>query len=368
MRILLFLLLLTGFALPTWAAEPPAVTTSEGRVSFNRAGISLPARLATLAVAETKEFSHPGEGVDSYALYRSADEKVVASVYVYYPGISHAGLAALATDAAIKINSESPVTALGSRIVAAAGHPAAAVRSDYRGYLGNLASSAAFVKAGRWTIKVRVSGPEPRRAEVEAGMSAILDMVRVEPSLAVRPGSIIETPDCPSNRIADARIRPDVGAEIMEDVIAFGTLDPTGDIGANRRDGKARPSRIGDRWCRQMLASGRNRITLLRSADTEAGAAAEYAKSLLLILYSDAGGVLEVVRSRGRYVLLNHAIGETNLLASFDSLPSDGQLVQVLTGNPELARQRAQVKLLPNGDTNIQIERSTADGPPPPTT
>jgi len=357
MRIILFLLLLAGLALPARAAEPPVVTTSEGRVTFNRAKISVPARVGTLSLLETKEFSLPGEGVDSAALLRSSDRQVLASVYVYYPAISHSGLAAMATDAAIRLNSKSPVTAMGARVVAAAGHPAAAVRADYRGYLGNLASSAAFIKAGRWMIKVRVSGPEARKAEVDAAMADLLDGLRVESGEALSTAAIIETPDCASNRIADARMRADVTKEIMEDAIVFGTLDPTGSSTAVRPGASPRQSRIGTSWCRQMLAAGTSNITMLRRTDVEPGTAAGDGKSMLLVLYSDAGGLLEVVRTRGRgrYALLNHKIGETSLLASFDSLPSDAQLVQVLAGSRELGRPRARVRLKASGDADVNI-------------
>lgn len=357
MHIILFLLLLTGLALPARAAEPPVVTTSETRVTFNRARVSLPARAGTLAFSETKEFSHPGEGLDAAALFRSSDRQVLASVYVYYPAIAHSGLTAVATDAAIRINSQAPVRALGSRVVAAAGHPAAAVRADYRGYLGNLASSSAFIKAGRWMIKLRVSGPEGRKAEVDAAMAALLDDLRVESGEALRPAALLETPDCAPNRIPDARVRPDVGAEVMEDVIVFGTLDPTGSTTKGRPESSPRQSRIGASWCRQMLAAGTSNITMLRRTDVEPGTAPGDGKSMLLVLYSDAGGLLEVVRTRGqgRYALLNHKIGESSLLASFDSLPSDAQLVQVLTGNRELARPRARVRLKASGDADVNL-------------
>jgi hypothetical protein len=366
MRIILFLLLLTGFAPPAWAADPPVITTSDGRVTFNRAHLSVPARVGTLAVSETKELSHPGEGLDSVVLFRSSDQEVLASVYVYYPAIAHSGLAAIATDAAIRANSSSPVTALGSRLVAAAGHPDVAVRADYRGYLGKLASSAAFIKTGRWMIKLRVSGPEARKAEVDSAMAALLDGLRIDSSDPLRPAVIIDTPDCAPNQVADARVRPDVSAEIMQDVMVLATLDPTGNAKVAPGDSNPRQSRIGDHWCRRMLAAGTARVTLLQSTGVEAGSAAGDGKSHLFVLYSDAGGLLEVVRRRGRYALLNHKIGQSSLLASFDSMPSDGQLIQVLSGNRELGRHRAEVRLKANGNADVNI--FTPPAPPTPRT
>ncbi len=368
MRFLLFLLLLAGLASATWAADPPVVTTSAGRVEFNRAKVGLPDHFATLSLSETKEMSHSGEGLDSVALFRSPDREVLASVYVYYPAISHSGLAALATDAAIRKNSERPVIFLGSSLTAAAGHPAIAVRNDYRNYLGTLASSAAFIKVGRWMVKLRVSGPEARRAEVEAAMAALLESLRFDPAEPIRPATTLDPPYCPPNQVADARVRPDSGAEVMMDVLTFGTLDPTGNPKATPGDPARRQSRIGDRWCRQLLAAGASGITLLRLTGVPAGSAEEQGKSLLLVLYSDAGETLEVARTHDgkRYVMLNHQIGSTSLLASFDSLPSDRQIVQVLTGDSVLGRKRAEVRLKANGNADVNL--MTPLTPPAPTT
>ena len=344
-------LLVAGLATPTQAKE--VWSTSGERVTFNAARISFPARPGGLVIAETKEFSHPGEALDAVVRYQSADEKVFATAYVYLPGLADSALAAVATDEAIRLNSETPVARLGRAVVAAGGNANVAMRIDYSGYRGNLASSAVFIKADRWIVKLRVSGPEPRKAEVAAAMAALLDGMRFEGEIRPWPTAAFETPPCPEQTAADARALPDSQAATLEYTIGYGALDPLG-TRPGEKPSKAFASRIGDRWCRLVVDAGTAKVPVLRTTEPGGGA---IGKSVLLVLYSDAGGALEVVRVKAdRYLLINHAIGSTAILGTYDAVPSPRQLAEILLGRGDGGKIRAKVAFKANGDSDINIQ------------
>jgi hypothetical protein len=363
LRLIIAFLLIFAALSPAGAQESAVWSRSGDRITLIRSGISFPARAGTLSITETKEFSHPGQSLDAIAQYRSADSKVVGTVYVYYPGIAHSGLAALATDEAIRLNSRNPVTSHGSQVVAAGGHRGVAIRTDYGAYMGNNASSAAFVKAGRWMVKIRVSAPEGRKSEVTGAMEALLDQIRFSGAAAPRPAAIIGTPACPSAATRDAGLLPDVAAETAANAIVIGTTDAAGGVGSDENPARALPSRIGTKWCRHVVAVGNSKVPVLRATDAASAGAAMEGKSLLFALYSDAGGALEVMRvaKSDKYLLLNHEIGATNLLGTFDAVPSDRQIADLLAGRSEAGAPRARVLLKADGNTDVHIQA------PPPT-
>ena len=149
------------------------------RITFTTARFSFPAAAGVVALQGAYEFSRPGEGLDSGLQFESTDREIFASVYVYAPSLAHTGVTAFATDYVIRVQSGSDLRLLNMRVVAAGGRDGVAIRADYSGFRqGHGASSASFLKAGLWIIKVRVSGPEPRRSEVEATMAALLANLR----------------------------------------------------------------------------------------------------------------------------------------------------------------------------------------------
>lgn len=367
MRFIVVLLFLLGLAAPVQAQGGSAWSRSDERISVNRAGISFPVRAGTLSVTETKEFSHQGESLDNIAQYRSADQEVLATVYVYYPAISHAGLAALATDEAIRLNSSNPPGSTGPRLTGAAGKEAVAIRTDYSRYRGDWASSAAFIKAGRWMVKLRVSGPEARRDEVNVAMSDLLAKVKFEGKSVPRAAVLISPAACPDDRSADAALVADDAAANAAFAIMVAAFDAAAPSAKDRDSGKETnlSSRIGNQWCRSVVQVGQSKVPLLRATDPGNDPAIE-GKSMLLALYSDAGGLLEVVRLRkeGRYLLMNHQIGGTSLLGTFATLPSDRQMGEILAGRGDGGRVRARINLKSDGNTEVHVESP----PPSPTT
>jgi hypothetical protein len=327
-----------------WGASETQIVSVQARTAF-------PRRIGTLTASRTQEFSHPGEGIDDALWYRSSDGQVFATLYTYYPGLPHAGLAAFASDEAIRINGPDTRVVTPMRLVAAGGIENAAIRIDYANYRG-MASSAAFLKAGRWIVKVRISGPEGRRAEVERAMAAMLQGIEFgvqNPWMAPHPLTVT---NCPSNadRTA-ARALPDPpGAEIA--AAAFlATFDGGGNLatdqGTNARHDL--PPRIPDRLCRGTLRVGNGSYTLLRGED---GAAISVdGRNVLVVIIEDNGNALEVVHAADlhRYLLLYHELGQTSLLGGYDGIPSDAQLAAILSGTDrEGMRIRVPVRFRPN--------------------
>ncbi|MDQ4087688.1 MAG: hypothetical protein M3177_06740 [Pseudomonadota bacterium] len=328
-------------------AEAPGWTRSDGRLRFAPAAVTLPARAAGVQVTEVREFSHPGENIDNIVQYRSSDGAVIGTVYIYYPALAHTGLAAFATDNAIRINSPTNVSTRGSSVVAAGRFPGAALRADYGNYRNGNASSAAFIKVGRWMIKLRVSAPEQRRGEVEAAMTALLSQIGFEgeqPS----PASAMDFDRCPDAPERDARLLPDDMTATFTDSL-LGVIDGAGSDEAVR-------SRVPRRWCRSALARiGDGQYPILRALPEQSEGEET---SRLAVIISDAGGLLEVVAAPGggRYTVLHHQIGETAVLGSFDAVPSNAQIAAIISGSDTgAARLRARIRLRPGEGSDLQL-------------
>jgi hypothetical protein len=341
------------------AAQAPASgsgwSVAGERLRFPQAGISVPRHAGTVDHYETREFSHAGEGLDTVLQWRSTDHAVFASLYVYYPSIAHAGLQEVATDAAIQANPKGGGIPLRSGSAAVAGKPGLALTAAYRGYMGELFSTSAFVKAGRWMVKVRVSGPEAREAEVSAVLTALLDGLSFEGAVQPRPAAALDITECAAAPDRDARVLRDKDSGLEGALIAV--FDAAGDEGKDEHGArKLLPPRIGQSWCRSNLEVGDARIPMLRAVAGGSGDGLG-GRSELFVLYSDAGGMFEVVGLTGKkkYVLIDHEIGEAKILATFDGVPSRRQLAELFAQPGDLGRVRASVRVKPDGNTEINL-------------
>ncbi|HEX8625428.1 MAG TPA: hypothetical protein VF782_10145 [Allosphingosinicella sp.] len=353
--------LLLGLAAPAAAQVAPASdafwNVSDERLSFKPAQLSVPRRAAGADYFETTEFSRKGEGVDNAIKYRSADQKIFATLYVYYPSFAHTGVQAIATDQAIRGNPRSAgVRSLGTGLGSAAGKPGVAVTADYENYLGDNVSKAAFVKAGRWMLKLRVTGPESRSAEVGAVMKALLDGLRFEGKALPRPAAPIAAGECTATDRPDAKV-----VEGSSDSATVAMADAAGEPAAKgaRGGGKALPARIGRDWCRTLLQVGNQKTAVLQA--TGKGRPGLAGESALLVLYSDSGGVLEVVRlgKERKYLLLHHDIAEVKVLDSYDGLPSLAQIGRLFTDPTGI---RARIRLKPDGSAGIELPGALGQG------
>lgn len=388
MRLVAALVLALGASQAAAQAQGPAATPgtytqdqlwrrSDQRVTFAPAGISFGLRAGPAAFESASEASRPGQGLDNAIQYRSADNEVFATVYVYLPPLAHAGLSAFATDQGLNQISPGTLRTTATRVVDAGGSAGAAIRIDYRGYRGNLASSAAFIKAGRWIVKVRVSGPDRRRAEVESAMAALLDEMRFEGAVRARPAAPLDMRDCPAPPPGQARALPDNEASFADALLA--SFDAGGEEpGPPRPGGPRLLARFGPSWCRSTLAMiGEARVPILRAVGAApSGARGESvieARSVAVAIISDSGTLLEVVQSaEDRFSLLYHRIGTTLVLGAYASTPSDEQIAAVLSGaDREAGRARASIAFAAEGGSSITLHElpGLSDKPAPgPTT
>jgi hypothetical protein len=336
---------------PQGLTEEQRWLVSDTRVASVQARTVFPLRIGTLAASRTQEFSHQGEGIDDALWYRSSDGAVFATLYVYYPGLPHAGLAAFSTDESVRTSDPAARVATPMRLVTAGGVANGAIRIDYAHYRG-MASSAAFIKAGRWLIKVRVSGPEARGAEVEQAMTALLEHMEFgvqNPWMAPHP---LTVGDCPADagRTAARLLADPPGAELAAHAF-LATFDGGGTLATERSSGARRdlPPRIPDRLCRGRLHAGNRTYALLRG---EAGGPISVdGRTRLVAILSDDGTALEVVHAAniGRYLVLYHEIGATSLMGGYDDVPSDAQIAEMLSGGrTEANRVRVPVRFRPN--------------------
>lgn len=343
---------------------------SEREIASVNARIAFPRQAGSVSAYNTLEFTRQNEGLDAGIQYRSPDEAVFATAYVYLPGLAHSGLAALATDFALTRNSSTRLTGGEPRVVAAGGVEGVAIRRDYARYRGELATISAFIKAERWMVKLRVSGPEGRRAEVEAAMEALLAGIRFGAASRPRPAAVVAMEDCEAAAgRRDANPLPDPPGAEMAAHTFLATFDGGGPAATNETGARQDlPSRVPARMCLSSQARvGDSYLPILRAR--QGPQQAVDGQTLLIAFMSDGGATLEVVHAEnlGRFWLFAHEIGGTALLSSFDGVPSDEQIVRALTDPASgLGRIRSRVRLNPDGRTELYLP---GDGrPTPPTT
>jgi hypothetical protein len=343
--------------------QPPEAPTSlwrpaDDHITFTTANIDVPRAPGAVHFTRSFEFSHPGEGLDTGLQFQSADGQVFATVYVYFPGLPHAALTAFTTDWIIHLQSPN-VEPAAQQSVAAGGRGGVAIRADYLHYRGNLASSAAFIKLDRWIVKLRVSGPETRRAEVDATMTALLAGLRFNGPLQPRPAAPFDLVDCADPPTVPAHLLPESQSQVMEDGITA-VMDGGGEEAVNRegRHVAPLPARVGQRWCRPVtIRIGESSRRILRPAAASASEGGFGGRTVLLAPVNDAGTIFEQVEfSNHHYVLYYHTIGRTAVLGSYDGPLADAQLADIMTGaDNDGGRVRAAAQHLTNGNTDFTI-------------
>ena len=342
-------------------------TRSGDRMRFNLAGISLPTAAGETRLTRAAEASLEGQGLDNVLLYVTPDRAVFVTVYIYAPALPDAGLTAFMTDHVIGHLSGPEFRRLRSGVVAAGGREGVAIRIDYSGARQErLASSAAFLRVGRWIVKLRVSGPAGREAAVSAAMDALLRDIRFEGQVQPAAARPIAAADCPVGPVRQGRMIPADDAETAaEAIVANGGVDLPG------RTVEA-PARG---WCRSAgyrIPNAAAPTPVLR--DLTPARPNTTGRRVLIALLADNGTMLEVVERRSenrtRYVLLHHQIGRTLVLGSYDSAPTDDQIRAIESGEDrEGGRARVVIAYQANGDSNIRIQApGPAPAPVPPTT
>jgi hypothetical protein len=209
-------------------------------------------------------------------------------------------------------------------------------------------------------VAIRITGPAERVAEVDAAMQAFLDSMLIGSPSPPHPAALLTIAPCSAGPPAgDAHLLPDAnGAELV--ALGFlATLDGGGIEAEDKDHGGVTmmASRVPDHLCESSrLTLGSSIIPILRAE--EGPALSIDGRTMLVAVLNDAGNYLEIVHSAklGRYLLLHHDIARTAVLGSFDAVPSDAQIGDIIA-NPDnpAARARVPVTFQPDKGPNIHV-------------
>lgn len=328
-------LALGGPTLARAAEATGAWTPTESALSSAAAGISLPQTVAGLSLSKSGEASNGGKGVDNYAQYLSDDGAIQATLYIYLPSYADASLAAYMTDKAVmeRFGAKTRRTSYGA--VSVAGQPRSAIRAVYDDAAdGALTTAAAFVHAGRWLVKLRVTGPTERRKDVLAGLDGMLNGLRFD-----QPQDIRTTK--PGQFAACAEQAAGVARTPFRATSAVGATLP--------REGEAALC-IRDR-----VQAADGSYDVLQQTGVAGGA--------VIVPIDDTGTMLAFdPAGAGRgYQLSIHAIGQTELFGTYDTVPSARQIAQILDGkDPQTAQARTTAVYAANGEVTTQAGGAAA--------
>lgn len=322
-----------GLTTPSLAAdEAEAWTPTATAIRADAAGIALPQTVAGLSLTKSGEASNGGRAVDNYAQYLSDDGAVQATLYVYLPTYADASLAAYMTDKAImeRFGTRTRRTAYASAPVA--GHADAAIRAVYDDAAdGALTTAAGFVHAGRWMVKIRVTGPTERRAEVLAGLDDMLAKLALDDPATLHATTPARFAACPAAATPDARLTADDAAS---NVLPQEVRIP--------RDGK-------DALCvRAAVTTAEGRYDMLQQVGQPDGA--------IIVPVDDSGTVLafDPAASGAGYRLSIHMVGQTDLYGTYDRVPSPAQVAAIVDGkDPQTAQAERTAAYAANGEITM---------------
>ncbi|WP_311267527.1 hypothetical protein [Sphingobium sp. WCS2017Hpa-17] len=314
------------------AADGEAWTPTQDAIRADAAGISLPQTVAGLSLAKSGEASNGGRAVDNYAQYLSEDGAVQATLYVYLPTYADASLAAYMTDKAVmeRFGAKTRRTAYAS--APAAGRADSAIRAVYDDAAdGALTTAAGFIHAGRWIVKIRITGPTERRAEVLKGLDGMLAGLTVDDPASLHATAPASFAACPAAPTADARLTP---AKPAEQAVPQDVLIP--------RDGK-------DALCiRGTVTTAEGSYDMLQQVGRSDGA--------IIVPVDDSGTVLafDPATDAPGYKLSIHMVGQTDLYGLYDRVPNPHQIAAILDGkDPQTAQAAAVATYAANGDVTL---------------
>jgi hypothetical protein len=320
------------FAAPALAAdEVEAWTATDSAIRASAAGIALPQTVGGLSLAKSGEASNGGRAVDNYAQYLSEDGAIQATLYVYMPTYADASLAAYMTDKAIMERFGAKTRRTAYAPAAAAGQPGRAIRAVYDDAAdGALTTAAGFVHAGRWIVKLRVTGPTERRSEVIAGLDGMLAALTVDDPSALHATAPASFAACPASDTADARLTPAAAGE---------TAAPQ-DVRIPR-DGK-------DALCvRGTVSTADGTFDMLQQAGRSDGA--------IIVPVDDSGTVLAFDPDAAKgYKLSIHMVGQTDLYGVYDKVPTPAQVAAIIDGkDPQTAQASAVAAYAADGAVTV---------------
>lgn len=326
------------FAAPVAAQAPekaaPTWLSSNGMATAKASGISIPLKAGSLTNFALRDAK--GDGADVAAQFETPDGKILGTIFLYAPTHPDPALTFLATDESILRRFGASAQKVEDRFVAVAGVDAGARRAIYTGIAdaklsgdpnGRIYSGAAFIRAGEWMMKIRVSGPISRSDEINRNLDALLaglafDKKRLPiPQTRIVPTECAASPDRPSIKIEKAPMADGLGLTIM--------LDP--DVVDENGTAIASPIAIPiDGLCREPIELRDN--IALQPFQVRSSYDGRFIPRRL-ILYGDAGVMLfafEDTKQPGRYFISRHGIGRTFIFGQTSGLPNTAELNALL--------------------------------------
>lgn len=347
-------------AIALFVASPAIAQEGAWRVkgetaALPKAGVKLPTRAGALALTQTGEGMEKGRGVDNFAQFQSADGTLQGTAYVYRAAMPDAALAAYATDRAIRQRFGPSIKTEPQASVPLAGQSNRAIRAFYA--TDQLATGAAFAQVGGWLLKLRVSGPVQRRAEIEAALDALLAGVKLDRDAAptaVRPLAL----GAPCPAAAGAEAKP-LGDDGMDPEALIGLL--MGGKGVAKRV-KAQP--ITDPAQLPFPASGHKPACVRGTIRSTEGGALEFLQpagagepDALVAALNDAGGVLAIQKAQigEGYTIRRYGIGHIDQLGKLDRLPGMAQIGEWM-GKPDTSVLAIRTRTVFNADGTSSMQ------------
>lgn len=323
-------MVLTAPALAATGTEKEAWTVTSDALRAESAGISLPQTVSTLSLSKSGEASHGGKGIDNYAQYLSEDGAIQATFYVYMPSHADASLAAHMTDRAIMERFGSRTHRTAYAAVPVAGIAQGAIRAVYDDAAeGALTTAAGFVHAGRWMVKLRITGPTERRAEILAGLDGMLGALRFDQQTHVQATVPAKFAACPSHDGSDARLtRTNASWAVAVPLPAEGRVA----------------------MCiRGLVQTDDGKFEILQQRGVTGGS--------VIVPVDDSGTLLafDPAASGKGYQMSMHSVGQTDLYGVYDRVPTERQIAAILDGSdPQTVQAQRTADYAANGAVTMR--------------
>ncbi|MES2753965.1 MAG: hypothetical protein V4659_04795 [Pseudomonadota bacterium] len=336
-----------------WQADGKAIAAKDAR-------ISVPRTVGGLTLISTREYQQPGTALDNGALYRSPDEQIWATLYVYRPGYPDAALADYAADRVVRATYGDRLRRVDHRVVPFAGHADGAIRTAYRDVMqknGDLSASTSLIgRIGNWIVKLRVSGPMAKADEVDVVSEAFAREIKLSKGANLHPVAILDfstaCPAAPSGPVI-VTMPKDVAASALESAIGAQILDPTDTVGTPLplgfpADGKTKVCVRGS------VAVGDRKLDVLQPAGPEQ-------PDTILAVINDSGSTFAVTKSTlgPHFAVSTTAIGTVTVYRTIDRLPDDAEFGRIAAGQvPGLLTVQAKVEMNRSGDSTITVTKA----------
>jgi hypothetical protein len=265
------------------------------------------------------------DGLDNGAQYTSADGAIIGTIYLYRAGYPDAGYAMLMTGEAIRARFTGAQPGR-EQLVSAGGVASGARRRlfdggvDQAGAFGPvgapLTAGLATLRASEWIVKIRVTGPADRRADVASSLDALVSGLSFGSNAKVIPGALDTITDCPEaeGQARAQRLNRDHKALALMVISGLNAIDPKSAAPAPRK------------LCVMARRQTSNSLdVVLREVDGP--------NSASVMLMGDAGNALTILPpmdgiSKG-WALISSTTDKVTMYGPFDRAPSARQLIDI---------------------------------------